>query len=315
MEAIIIFAVMFFINIVSMILRKKCSNVLASKGSPGKAVYVLITGIFSGFLYFAYSGFTLEINGMCVLFAFLYGICSTIAGITITIYKYADMATVSVTQSSFNLILTSLVGFVIFSEPASASRIGKLMLTLMVVFLVFMNSREELGASSRKSDLPYEVRKSNFIKFCLLIGIQIPVFIFGAYQSKMVAKYDLVPDLNSYYCLVNLFMILFGAIWIAYLFYKDEDSIKECISIVKSKSIFTILALLVIGTFSALLSVIILKYVDISLYSPVNSALTFIGSAAVSLMFREKLGKLIWLAVAISIIAVIPFQQIFTMIF
>ena len=304
-EAIIIFALMFVIHIISMVLHKKCSNVLASKGSPGKAVYVLITGIFSGILYFAYSGFTLEINGMCVLFAFLYGICSTIAGITITIYKYADMATVSVTKSSFSLILTSLVGFVIFSEPASASRIGKLILTLCVVFLVFMNSKMELGHSNKNDDLPLEVRRSNFIKFCLLIAVQIPVFIFGAYQSKMVAKYNLVPDLNSYYCLVNLFMVLFGTIWIAYLAHKDKNSISECISLVKSKSIFTILALLVIGTFTALLGVIFLKYVDISLYSPVNSALTFIGSALVSLMLREKIGKFIWLAVAVSVIAVI----------
>ncbi len=304
MEVILIFAVMFFISIVSMILNKKCSNVLASKGSPGKAVYIVVTGIFSGFLYFMYSGFSLEINAMCVLFAFLYGVCSTIAGITITIYKYADVATVNVTKSSLNLILTSLVGFVIFSEDVTTDRIAKLILTLGVVFLIFLSSKEETADSVYKSESPLK-KKSNFIKFCLLIGIQIPVFVFGAYQSKMVAKYNLVPDLNSYYCLTNLFMLLFGLIWIAYLAYKDKNSIKECISLVKSKSMFIIMALLVIGTFSALLGVIILKYIDISLYTPMHSALTFIGSALVSLIFREKLGKFIWIAVAISVIAVI----------
>ncbi len=304
MEVILIFAVMFFISIVSMFLNKKCSNVLASKGSPGKAVYIVVTGIFSGFLYFMYSGFSLEINAMCVLFAFLYGVCSTIAGITITIYKYADVATVNVTKSSLNLILTSLVGFVIFFEPVTTDRIAKLILTLGVVFLIFLNSKEETSDSVYQSKSRLK-KKSNFIKFCLLIAIQIPVFVFGAYQSKMVAKYNLVPDLNSYYCLTNLFMLLFGLIWIAYLAYKDKNSIKECISLVKSKSMFIIMALLVIGTFSALLGVIILKYIDISLYSPMHSALTFIGSAAVSLMFGEKLGKFIWLAVAISVIAVI----------
>lgn len=304
MEVIIIFALIFLIHIVSMILHKRCSNMLSTKGSAGKAVYILITGIFSGLLYFAYSGFTLEINAICVLFAFLYGICSTIAGFTITIYNYADVATVSVTKSSLSLILTSMVGFIIFSEPAGIQRIIKLVLTLFVVFLVFINSKNEIkhDRSDGKSLLS---KKENFIKFLLLIGIQIPVFIFGAYQSKMVAKYAVVPDLNSYYCLTNLFMVLFGIIWIIYLSHKDKDSITECISMVRSKSIFTILFLLIIGTFSALLGVIILKYIDISLYSPLNSAITFIGSAIVSILFREKLSKLIWLAVAISIVVVI----------
>lgn len=304
MVVVSIFAFIFLINIISIVLHKKCSSILAAKGSAGKAVYILITGIFSGFLYFGYSGFSLEINGTCILYAFLYGICSTIAGITITIYNYADVATVSVTKSSLNLILTSLVGFLIFSEPATQSRIIKLILTLTVVFLVFINSKFE-NEKSGLNDSSLLKKKSNFIKFLLLIGIQLPVFIFGAYQSKMVAKFNVVPDLNSYYCLTNLFMVLFGIIWVLYLASKDKESITECISVVKSKSIFIILLLLVIGTFSALSSVIILKYIDISVYSPLNSALTFIGSALVSVMFREKLSKLIWIAVAISVLAVV----------
>ena len=304
MEVIIIFALIFIIHIVSMVLHKSCSNLLSTKGSAGKAVYILITGVFSGFLYFAYSGFSLEINATCILFSFLYGICSTIAGITITIYNYADVATVSVTKSSLSLILNSMVGFIIFSEPVELNRIIKLILTLTVVFLVFLNSKNDIEHGSH-NDRALLRKKENFIKFLLLIGIQLPVFIFGAYQSKMVAKYNIVPDLNSYYCLTNLFMVLFGIIWILYLAHKDRKSISECISMVRSKSIFTILLLLVIGTFSALLGVIILKYIDISVYSPLNSAITFIGSAIVSILFREKLGKLIWLAVTISIVAVI----------
>lgn len=304
MEVIIIFALIFIIDIVSMVLRKSCSNLLSTKGSAGKAVYILITGVFSGFLYFAYSGFSLEINATCMLFSFLYGICSTISGITITIYNYADVATVNVTRSSLSLILNSMVGFMIFSEPVELNRIIKLILTLSVVFLVFLNSKNDIQHSSH-NDRSLLRKKENFIKFLLLIGIQLPVFIFGAYQSKMVAKYNIVPDLNSYYCLTNLFMVLFGIIWVLYLAHKDKNSITECISMVRSKSIFTILLLLVIGTFSALLGVIILKYIDISVYSPLNSAITFIGSAIVSILFREKLGKLIWLAVAISIVAVI----------
>ncbi len=304
MIVVSIFAAIFLIHIFSLILNKKCSNILSSKGSAGKAVYVLITGIFSGFLYFAYSGFSLEINSTCILYAFLYGICSTIAGITITIYKYADVATVSVTKSSLSLILTSLVGFIIFSEPVTESRIIKILLTLAVVFIVFINSRREITQNT-KNNVSASQKRHNFLMFSLLIGIQLPVFVFGAYQSKMVAKFNAVPDLNSYYCLTNLFMVLFALIWIAVLTAKDKDSIKECISVVKSKSIFVILSLLVIGTFSAILGIVILKYIDISLYSPLNSALTFIGSALVSLLFREKLSKLVWLAVAISIIAVI----------
>ena len=242
MIVVSIFAAIFLIHIFSLILNKKCSNILSSKGSAGKAVYVLITGIFSGFLYFAYSGFSLEINSTCILYAFLYGICSTIAGITITIYKYADVATVSVTKSSFSLVLTSLVGFIIFSEPATESRIIKILLTLAVVFIVFINSRREITQNT-KNNVSASQKRHNFLMFSLLIGIQLPVFVFGAYQSKMVAKFNAVPDLNSYYCLTNLFMVLFALIWIAVLTAKDKDGIKECISVVKSKSIFVILSL------------------------------------------------------------------------
>ena len=158
MVVVLILAVLFGVHILSLILSKKCSNILSEKGSAGKAVYIVITGIFSGFLYYSYSGFTLEINHATVLFAFIYGVCSMIAGITLTIYKYADVATVNVTKSSLSLILTSLVGFVIFLEPVTKTRIIKLTLMLAVVFLVFLNGRK---STSDSENLSSEQKKKN----------------------------------------------------------------------------------------------------------------------------------------------------------
>ena len=304
MTVFLLLAAHFCSNIFSIILHKKCSNALSARGNAGKAVYVLITGIFSGLLYLAYSGFTLELNRTAVIFAFIYGICSTVVALTVTIYKYVDVATVNVTKTSLNLIVSSLVGFLIFSEPVTENRLLKLTLTFCVVFLVFFSNRKGIRKTN-SGDLSAPKDRSNFLHFLLLIAIQIPVFAFGAYQSKLIAKYDAIPDLNSYYCLTNVFMVLFGTVWVLVLASKDKDNIKECLAIVRSKDLFTMLLLMAFGTVNAILSVVILKYMDISLYSPLSSVLSFIGSTLVSLIFREKLSKFIWIAVIISIIVVI----------
>ncbi len=304
MTVFLLLLAIFCVHALSIVLNKKCSNVLSVRGNAGKAVYVLITGIFSSFLYWGYSSFTLELNRTAVIFALIFGICSTISALTVTMYKYVDIATVNVTKTSLNLIVASLVGFIIFAEPATMNRLTKLALTLVVVFLIFFNNRNDIRKLNG-GKIPQTNARSNFLHFLLLIAIQLPVFAFSAYQSKLIAKYDAVPDLNSYYCLTNVFMAVFGVIWVLVLASRDKENVKKCLEVVRSKDIFTMLLLLTNGTFNALLSVIILKYMDVSLYSPLSSALAFIGTALVSLLFREKLSKFTWIAVIISIIVVV----------
>ena len=61
----------------------------------------------------------------------------------------------------------------------------------------------------------------------------------------------------------------------------------------------------VCGNISSIVSVLIMAQLDVSIYSPISSALGIIVGVIGSLMFKEKLGVYAYIAAAVSCIAVI----------
>ncbi|MBR5308224.1 MAG: hypothetical protein IKU43_05590 [Clostridia bacterium] len=304
MIVFLVFSAIFAVTLLSVLLNKSCSNILANKGSAGKAVYVLVTGIFACINFWAFSGCTLEINWNCIYLSFFYAICSFLSGISIIVYKYADIATVNVTKSSLSLLFSTLVGFIIFDESPSVSKLVRIALMLVAVFCIFLDGREQLKRSGNDGSTVVD-KKHGILMFILINAMLIPVYCFGAYQNKIVASTDFVPDMNSYFFMTNVFMILFTLVWIAFLAKKDKNNVTQCISLVKSKSILPMIVLVFFGSLAAVLAVIILKYMEVSVYSPINSALSFICAALSSVIFREKIGKFVWCSVALAIFAVV----------
>ena len=199
----------FCITLCSLVLNKSCSIVLSGRGAGGRAVYVLVTGIFSCLNFWAFSGFTLEINLNCIILSVLYAVCSFLSLLSIVAYKYADIATVNVTKSSLSLLFSSLVGFVIFSEHVSVSKFVRIALMLVAVFCIFLDGRVQLKGAGVNEHFKEE-KKHNIFMFVMINLTLIPSYCFSAYQSKLVATANVVPDMNSYFFMTNVFMMLRG---------------------------------------------------------------------------------------------------------
>ena len=239
--------------------------------------------------------------------------CSFISLVTIVIYKYADIATVNVTRSSLSLLCSTLVGFIIFNETITSNKIVRIVLMLMAVFCIFLDGRQQLG-NTNFNESSKKNKKHCIVMFVLINLMRIPALCFSAFQNKLVASTNFVPDMNSYFFMTNVFMILFVLIWICFIIRKDNSNVLQCIAIIKSKSFIPIVVLILVGSISAVLNVEILKYMDVSVFSPMSSAFSFIGAAIASIIFKEKIGKWVWCAVALAICAV-AFEPLISAIF
>ncbi len=99
-------------------------------------------------------------------------------------------------------------------------------------------------------------------------------------------------------------MVLFALLWLGFMLIFKKHEVIDCFKTVRASSMLTMSLLTVNGNISAILGVVILKYLDVSVFSPLNSALTFIVAAIVSMIFREKVGKFVYLSMLFAIIAV-----------
>lgn len=300
---VLILSAIFATSLVSCILNKLCSNILSSRGGVGKALYIIITGVVSCFFFWMFSGFTLEINLACILLGALYSVFCIISLATVTVYKYADMATVNVTKSASSLIVSSLVGFTLFAEDVTYTKLLRILIMLGAILCIFLDAKT--GASDKKSDSSASaVRRKNYVIFALIMLLLLPVTAYSTFQANFVAEYDIIPDMNSYFFVTNAFMVVFSLAWLGYMLIRKRTEVFDCLKAVRIRQIFTMSLLTVNGNISAILGVVVLKYMDVSVFSPLNSALTFIVAAIVSMIFREKVGKFVFLSLFLAIIAV-----------
>ncbi len=193
---VLVLAAIFATNLVSFILNKLCSNILSNRGGVGKALYIIITGVVSCFFFWMFSGFTLEINLACILLGALYSVFCIISLATVTVYKYADMATVNVTKSASSLVVSSMVGFLLFSEEVSGIKLFRILIMLGAIFCVFLDAKSDVSNKNDTVPTAFSKRK-NYVIFALIMLLLVPVSAFSTFQANFIAEYDIIPDMNS----------------------------------------------------------------------------------------------------------------------
>ena len=123
--------------------------------------------------------------------------------------------------------------------------------------------------------------------------------------TKFYALDIRVVDENSFFFFTNVFLIILAAIALAVDGIINREHFKAAMTMLKPKKLITLSGNTVCSNVVSLIGVPLLALIDISVYTPIMSALGIISGVVASLLFREKLGVFSYIAALIACITVV----------
>ena len=260
-------------------------------------VYALITGIISMLFFGITSGFSILLNKRTIIYALILTVMAIISYfVQLVVYRYMGVVEVAVITMSGKLLLTSIVGFLLFSETVSLISVARIVLMLITVLLIFAHNKKK---NSEKDDSIRSVSLIGLLLCVAIVGIGVlntVVLKYVAIDSEVTSSDALFFFTNAMIAVFSITLLLFESRW------KAEAVAKEFRAVSKS-GYLAIIAKTVAGSASSLLGVLILANGDVSLYSPLSSALGLLATEAVAVFILRERPKIIPMIPAILAIA------------
>lgn len=271
-------------RVISSVTVKKNSTAFSGLGVPGSFLYVIETGIFSMFFYWALNGFKLSVSPTVVLFSMLYG-AVVVLSLTVTIftYNYGSIALVSFVNGTVSLISSAIFGALLLNEQITPELITRILLMLLCVFTVFIGTKRNGGAEENKKLSPL-----TFILPSLSALITLAI--------TFIVKYYLVTegstDTNSLYFMTNVFCASYSLPILAIMMLvkkKDKPNTKDLLLAAVDKRCLGSLINTGIGSVQMVVGTLLIEAMDVAVYTPVTSAIGFVAMAIATPIVKEKL--------------------------
>ena len=260
-------------------------------------VYALITGIISMLFFGITSGFSILLNRKTFVYALILTAMAIISYfVQLLVYRYMGVVEVAVITMSGKLLLTSLVGFLLFSETVDLISVARIVLMLITVLLIFAHNKKGI---SKKND---SVRSFTLIGLLLCVAI-VGIGVLNTVVLKYVAIDDEVTSSDALFFFTNAMIALFSVLFLLFESHGRVGAFVKEFSTVSAKGYLSIIAKTVAGSASSLLGVLILANGDVSLYSPLSSALGLLATEAVAVFILRERPKIIPMIPAIISIA------------
>ena len=286
-------------KILSLVCSKSCSNVLQKGGLLGNSIYIFLVSAISCVTYASFTGFTLEFDMMTFLLGIALALASTLSLLTsLVIYRLASVSGVNVITTSLSIVTSALIGFVVFGENVDSIKIIRMVIMILAGIFVYFDNVANETAESKKGI-------SKKLLFSLILLIQLLIGCYTTIQSKLLSGGNLVTDVNTFFFVTNVYMLLgSGAIILYFLFRKPQD-VKQNLFLLKPKNLIAMTGNTFGSNVSVFLNVLILARMDLSVFTMISSAFGIICAAVVSVMFREKLGVYAKIAIALSLVVAV----------
>lgn len=273
------------------ILRKFNSNNIANNEKRGYLLFITINGLVSCIFFFVSSKFSISLTLPTLIFSLIYTIVIVISIISsFKVLHYAEISNVNISSNALSLMLTSPIGFLLFQEIITATKLIKIIIMLLALVFVF---------AERRTD-----SKPN-IKFIPILIFIVFAEISNSILLKLYSKTPNVANENSFFFFSNF--ILFFISLVAYLVVKnDKKSDQKSIKPLKNPLyILSFMGNTICSNINSLISIYLISIIDISVYTPTISALGIILGVCASLIFKEKIGLFSYIAAVLSILAMI----------
>lgn len=297
MSAVILLGFYFLSTLGSNVFLKISSNTTAKSGKAGYALFLAINSLVACLFFLIVSGFSIRLNIPTLWYSVVFAavvVATLILGLMI--YRFVKIATATVVGSAGSLFISALIGCCLFQEKLLPIDVLRIILMLAAVLFMFFGHR-----SARQR---YDKAASGGMIGVILLVLRMGVSATAVIVQKKFALDPGVTDNNSFFFFANVVLLAVVLLWIAGICLYDHTGIHQMCEALRPFP-FPYIANTLCSNIGSLITLLLLKTMAVSLYTPVTTALGILSGGASSVVFREKIDKWTLLAVVLSIAAVI----------
>lgn len=301
MYIIFLYLISAVITLTQNITAKFTSNALVGRPTSAYAMFTLTSGIISCLFYWIMNGFKINATPTVILFSlgFTLALCLSNIGI-LTVYRFLNVANVLVILSSSQLIMISLAGALFFKEEITVLKVIKILIMLMCIFLSFIDTKKREAPD--KTGTKINVSASKVVITVILLLITMTANSSITVLNKFYTISNNVTDEESYLFFGNLFMVFISAAILLCAYFRSPSVGKLTFSMVKTRSFIFMIINALGGGISCLIALLIIANLDVTIATPISSAVGMIMTVMTSLILKEKIGIYSYIAVALSIL-------------
>ena len=294
MVVILLFALYFASQVGFALTRRKCADFVCDDSIVSKAVFLLVNCTMSLIFFWLLAGCRIytdwKLVGLSAIFA-LICIGTNISGLYAL--KYCLAASATSVQSGGNMIIASTLGFLLWQEEATLSRIVAIAMMLAAIYFIYKEAKGE-----KKQDAPLGKR-------LLFLGLTAVFAALTTVINKFFVEICGDAEQNSYCFYCNVFMIAFCLVYLAVYCAKKSFPKAEIREFMQPKRLGLLTGNSVIGNLGTVAMLPLLALVDVAVFSTVSTSMGILSGVAVSVMLRQKMTKFTYLSVALAIAAVV----------
>ena len=267
-------------------------------------LYITLNGILACLFFWMFGGFSISVNTVTLVYALVYA--AIVAGsliVTPLAYNLMSVSGVGIIRSGCGLVCTATVGALLFSEEITPKVILRIVLTLVSVILVMLESKK--GETPRKKPEGGGKIKAQGVLLAFVLILNVLVICSNTLTIKYFTLDTRTTDENSFFFFTNVFLVAGCIILLASELIRDREGARNGLSIFKPRAMLGIVGNTVSSNLGTLFSTWIIVGMDISVYTPVMSSIGIIAGFIGSVIYREKLRTLSYVAIIFALCAVI----------
>lgn len=301
MNATLLVLFLFLSGLGSRLFSKLCSNLIVGSTYASYALFYTLNSLVACGFFWITSGFNLTLNLPTLLYSLLYALVVFAAlFFSLLSYRLFAVASVSVLSSALAPVTTSLVGALLFREHPGARTLLRIGMMLIAVFLVFADTARH--REKQPGEAPSKKRWG--VLLFVLSGM-----ILSNCASTIVTKYyalsPRVAEETSFFFFTNAILIVAALSLLLIEALRHPSELRAAAGLLKPKSLISLVGNAVCSNVGSLVSIWLLAQMDVSVFTPISSALGILTGVLVSLLLREKPGIFSYLAAAVACLAVI----------
>lgn len=284
------------------LLSKLCSDNVVGGSTSAYTLFLTVNGLVACFFFWLFGGFRIALNRATLIYSIVYAIVITFILIFgLLIYKLATIAGVNIISAGFSLLGSMLIGYLLFDETIDLRTALRVLVMLIASILVFFDLREH---DPSKDERIKPSRKKRLLTVGVFAGSILSGYA-NVIVTKAFSRSPNVTDENSFFFMTNAWIVLGALVVIAVTLAQNRKALIPSLSLLKPKKLFSLAGNTFCSNVGSLIYLRLITLMDVSLYTPISSAVGMVLAVVSSWLFRERLGILSYLATALACVAFI----------
>jgi drug/metabolite transporter (DMT)-like permease len=283
---------------------KATSKVVSGASRAKYSLFLIVNGLTACFFFWIFGGFKLDVNLPTLIYSAIYAlIVALILILTMVAYRMVSVSGVNIIKSGCGLLCTSLVGFLFFSEDIGLRTVTRIIIMTIAIALTFTDTKRRAAIVRGNDGQKPKGDKVKALAFVLVL-----IVIASSANTVILKCFTLNPrvaDENSFFFFTNIFLALGCASVFCFELIRKKGKTADARDIFRARALVPIVGNTLFSNIGSLIGMIVLAEMDISVYTPITSAISILAGVAGSLIYKEKLGIFSYLAAALALVAVV----------